>query len=521
MGCGQSTDGFSNHGSPPFPRQDCPGLPPDATAAAAALNNNNETKTYAEKDVEINRSTLEQYLQIERDIAEAERNNPLQPLQLKTEQLNRLTEDIASMEIHLTELQAQTEKEKEDVERLEGAQSGDLKVTLMEMGNNFDEQMAKEKAEYLAALNKEEIAEKELRNAQQQREQLASEVIELEKKAGEIQELYSQQDEILDKLFGGEYGSITENQLEAELDELETHRGRILEANFKWRQAQMMLEYACKQLAVAVQKWQDLPTIPNIDLEIRYSVAAETRNNLVAAGQNLQGAQRYLNNVQFPYCAPGEVDTLNKATEYVFTDMQSPERHGHAYSCYSTTHKRAAALLQWFDTVINSTIMKDLNGINEKVKEKTLELRRERIRLIQNKVREIWGTDIELEETLRSSKDTDIEILATQMLNENHVAKVDGQEEEDGRARTPPPLANDELAPMPSNTVIFGKMYDHYQKQLEGLASQHQQELEQFMKEQEATQQKVNQSLQEKLMMRRQRRARLRVEEAQISALTQ
>ncbi len=25
-----------------------------------------------------------------------------------------------------------------------------------------------------------------------------------------------------------------------------------------------------------------------------------------------QGAQRYLNNVQFPYCAPSEVATLNK-----------------------------------------------------------------------------------------------------------------------------------------------------------------------------------------------------------------
>ena len=49
-------------------------------------------------------------------------------------------------------------------------------------------------------------------------------------------------------------------------------------------------------------------------LEDRYAVAAETRNNLVAASQNIQGAQRYLSNIQFPYCAPSEVDTLNKVT---------------------------------------------------------------------------------------------------------------------------------------------------------------------------------------------------------------
>ena len=32
----------------------------------------------------------------------------------------------------------------------------------------------------------------------------------------------------------------------------------------------------------------------------------------MAASQNISGAQRYLANVQFPYCAPPEVETLNK-----------------------------------------------------------------------------------------------------------------------------------------------------------------------------------------------------------------
>ena len=37
--------------------------------------------------------------------------------------------------------------------------------------------------------------------------------------------------------------------------------------------------------------------------------------------------QRYLSNVQFPYCAPSEVATLNKATAYIFTDMQVYDNH--------------------------------------------------------------------------------------------------------------------------------------------------------------------------------------------------
>ena len=143
--------------------------------------------------------------------------------------------------------------------------------------------------------------------------------------------------------------------MESILDQTEEMRNRIVEANFKWRQAQMMVDYAHKQLDFAVAKWKDINEIdaryvnfviilklhffhlndishtlslPNdyiqqkapqtlsfiysSQLEDRYAVAAETRNNLVAASQNIQGAQRYLSNIQFPYCAPPEVDTLNK-----------------------------------------------------------------------------------------------------------------------------------------------------------------------------------------------------------------
>ncbi len=83
-------------------------------------------------------------------------------------------------------------------------------------------------------------------------------------------------------------------------------------------------------------------------------MASEVRNNLVAAAQNITGAQRYLSNVEFPYCAPAEVDTLNKATSYIFTDMQTEERHAHAQECYSVTAKRCGALLQWVHQVRGS-----------------------------------------------------------------------------------------------------------------------------------------------------------------------
>ncbi len=94
-------------------------------------------------------------------------------------------------------------------------------------------------------------------------------------------------------------------------------------------------------------------------------MATETRNNLVAANQNISSAQRYLHTIQFPYCKPEEMNTLTRATNNIYTDMQTNERHEHAMQCYSVTHKRASALLQWFDHVSIGPKLFDLWPLDE------------------------------------------------------------------------------------------------------------------------------------------------------------
>ena len=47
------------------------------------------------------------------------------------------------------------------------------------------------------------------------------------------------------------------------LDQTEEMRNRIVEANFKWKQAQMMIDYAYKQLEYAVNKWSGLQNVDN------------------------------------------------------------------------------------------------------------------------------------------------------------------------------------------------------------------------------------------------------------------
>ena len=66
-----------------------------------------------------------------------------------------------------------------------------------------------------------------------------------------------------------------ENQLEESLDQHEEMRNRIVEANFKWKQAQLMVDYAFKQLNEAVTKWKALTNIDPGKLEERYWIPSQ------------------------------------------------------------------------------------------------------------------------------------------------------------------------------------------------------------------------------------------------------
>ena len=90
---------------------------------------------------------------------------------------------------------------------------------------------------------------------------LINEVQELDRRSERLQALYKEQDELLDQIFNGAYGSIQENQLESLLDQTEEMRNRVVEANFKWKQAQTMTDYAYKQLEYAVNKWTGIEDV--------------------------------------------------------------------------------------------------------------------------------------------------------------------------------------------------------------------------------------------------------------------
>lgn len=55
--------------------------------------------------------------------------------------------------------------------------------------------------------------------------------------------------------------------------------------------------------------------------------------------------------VKFPYCTEEEMANLEQTVNHAFTDIQTNSNLGKAMEVYQYTHKKVAALIQWFDQV--------------------------------------------------------------------------------------------------------------------------------------------------------------------------
>lgn len=451
---------------------------------------------------EIDKNTLERYVALDKQIHEAESRNSTKALSVKEEQLRDLEKTIKQLQQHYDKCVQQTTKEKNDVDQLKS--QSNLK-NIFENQAAFDTQMTKEQEEYLDALNKQEIAKKELDGVTQQYEETKKVVEKLSVELKDLYKLYDEFDDLLSAIFKGEYGSPEENRLEGQLDNLLDKKQRVQVAHYKWTNARELLVHAVGQLTTAEQKWAEVIKVPANEGKKRYDLATEARNNIIASAQNLNSAQQYLNNITFPYCAPAEVETLNRAAKHIYTDMLTNERHAHAGNVYTVTRKRASALLQWFDNVINNTISKDLDSCKAEANAVESALRKERLALIKMKIAEANGIDVGT-----VSGEMDLGKDASKESTNQYISKPEGPSK-NSPAATPSGVPLSQLAPAPSQEQIFGEM--------DSLKKQHEKDVQEFEKAQEMNKTRTEQGLQEKLAARRNKRQRMQAQTEQASQL--
>lgn len=440
-----------------------------------------------------------------------EKRNLFKQHKMKNEQLVTLTAQVKQLYEQQQQLKAQTLKEYQDVVDLQSNNS----VRSMMSQMQFDQQMTKEQQEYMDALNKQEMHKKQLEAVVRQEASTKAEVAQLHQASEELKALYDKQDSILSSIFDGKYGSELEYRLETELDMIMERKQRIEVAKYKWKNSKILIQHACGQFGFAVRRWNDVLQVPPVNRGLRYQFAAETRNNLVAGLQNLDGAQRYLNTIKFPYCTPDEIKTVSTALQYIFTDLNSAERYRVALECYSSMYKRSAALVQWFDRVINKTIVTDLETVKRECAAKQRELKVERLNLIREKIREKAGDEVADKLKIAEGSDEETETEEAELVDLVEADRVSqaGDEAEEGTSDDtgPTPLPTEELAATPSMNDIFGN--------IEELKKQHEEQMKQLTEQQELSKARANEDLQAKLAGRRSRRNRMAQQEAEMEAL--
>lgn len=125
-------------------------------------------------------------------------------------------------------------------------------------------------------------------------------------------------------------------------------------------------------------------------------MATEVRNNLVAANQNLQSTKANLKGIELPYCSDDDFKTLQGLASGIYTDMQNAERQRYVLNIIQTMRKRCAALCQWIDQVIKDSIVVEYLRTKSEYEQKSKQLKLERTRLMQEKIKEKTGKDVNI-----------------------------------------------------------------------------------------------------------------------------
>uniref|UniRef100_A0A7E4VDU3 DUF4200 domain-containing protein n=1 Tax=Panagrellus redivivus TaxID=6233 RepID=A0A7E4VDU3_PANRE len=454
--------------------------------------------------ITLTEGVVQDYINLEKAINRLERKNVLKKYESKTIFADDIKKTVDQLEATFKELKKQTEKEKADVDNIE---QPSVKAFLKQQGT-WDQRFSKEQQEYLDALNKQEVAEKELKGSKMQYDR-AAKIADLYKtQCDNLNSLYEKQDEMLMGIFGPDYASENENTLEAQLDDSLEWQQRVSLAKFKWTNGRVLLVHANTQMAFGITRWKELENIEASNTRMRYFAAAEARNNFIAAGQNVQSCRVYLGRVKFPYATEEEMAAMETAIQNSFNDIQSNVHLKKALGVYQNTHKKITALIQWFDKVINDTILKDLDKANTNVTKKQKQLREERLVLMKKKVKEEFGRDLVIPYDEDVTDDTEDELLALEADQVKDQKDLPGKDLTDilnlsqPEGKDPDPLPIGSLAPIPSKDALFGDVRRKI--------SEYEDTRSQLQKRNNLERERQELALQEKLKLRAQKGRRTR-----------
>lgn len=401
----------------------------------------------------VNDSVLDEFIAIQSQIEQFEKQGIFDGLKLVEEEFETVEKSKRQAEINNKVLTEQTKKEKQDLDNI-----SQLTVTnFFKNKEAYDTAVSKEQQEYLHSVNMLEISTNELKTAQQQFASAKAQLDNYKKENEKALELYNRQMNILFSTFEGDFGSDLENQLEKQTQTLGESKDQLRSALHKWSNARFLLVYAYNQIQASEQSWEELVQLDQNNPQ-KVIFATEVRNNLIAANQNLQNTRSYLKNIELPYCTEDDLKTLKNVAAGTYQDMMVEARQKYVLNILQVLRKRCAALNQWFDQVIKSTLVVDFSRVKIDYDVKSRELKLERIRLLQEKIKDKTGKDIKVNLFDIEASGKEKEDL-TLPAPDNTTGGSDISEK---------PLTSYDLPPPPSRDQILGnvkKIEEQYRQQ--------------------------------------------------------
>ncbi|MFX1507909.1 MAG: hypothetical protein ACFFDC_17620 [Promethearchaeota archaeon] len=251
-----------------------------------------QAKEEINKQIALDTNTLTRYIQLEERI-ENLRNIPNE-LEQQRAYLNNLIQNFNDAQRRLNNLSEQREKEYLDVEKLEK-----LSVTslMARVKGTKDQQLEKEKVEYLTVLNKEEAAKREYQQLQDVISQTQAQVNELEELLNTKTNLDKELETLINQVCEGVPDPI-EDAVEQRLVALEDQIGPITNNRSRVFRAKNHLEHAITDMNRALESLRSASGFSTWDLlggglivdSMKHSRMSEARNSVHSAHNNIQRA---------------------------------------------------------------------------------------------------------------------------------------------------------------------------------------------------------------------------------------
>ncbi|MFX0087056.1 MAG: zinc ribbon domain-containing protein [Candidatus Hodarchaeota archaeon] len=346
-----------------------------------------------EKSIDLNMSIIEKFNRL---------NNQIDglsdiPSELKQQKdyIETLKHSLNTAQSRLGELSSIRKEEEEDVEKLEK-----LSITsfLARIKGSKEEQLEKEKIEFITALNKEEAAKNEYEKLSKVISETQSQINELEKLNRIRIDLELEIKGLINEICEGVADPIEDTiehrlqSLEAGLLPIENERTRILRAKNHLEHAVKDLEYAEQELggASGMATWDTFFGGGLIVDSIKHSKMSTARDSVHNAYNSIEWARKEY--PQIPTMRGGQVEELSffwdGFMDNIFSDLSARDKiHRSRESViYALDHTHSS--INFLNSELNK-LNSEYNNLNAQIEETKTELFKERKRMIQEAIKKV------------------------------------------------------------------------------------------------------------------------------------